>query len=166
MTTQTTGHFGNSQPYETLKPKGTVGRLCTAVVNLVTGDTVQAAGQGVIHVEQKGYMTSATSASYTVTKADLTNGLELTADHGGAGTTTITFPDGAQLLAMFPDMKFGDRLTVPFLITANEDGTIAVAGADDIWCDNTAITAGDKRTSIFTLQLADDGGLISRLWCV
>lgn len=122
MSTQTTGHFGNTTPFETMQPKGSVGRVSTTVVNQSTGDAVDG-NPGVLFAHQKGVPVEiAGAASITLPSRMITDDAILTC--ADVASIDLDLPSVAAVLAAFPDLKFGDRFEFMIFVD-NETGSTA-----------------------------------------
>ena len=105
---QTTGHRGNVTAFDTLEPKGSVGRISTTVVNQSTGDCV-VGNPGVALALQRGSPEErADAASHTLPATVIHNDVSIISNSEAA--VTLTMPSVAAVKALFPDLKYGDRL--------------------------------------------------------
>lgn len=119
MSTQTTGHRGNVTPFETMEPKGSVGRVATTVVNQSTGDAVEG-NPGVAFALQRGVPEERTDAASHALPATVIHN-DCTIDSSSEAAVTLTMPTLAAVQALFPDLKFGDRLRFTVLVSAAEN---------------------------------------------
>jgi hypothetical protein len=132
MSTQTTGHFGNTTPFETLQPKGSVGRVSTTVVNQSTGDAVLG-NPAVVFAHQKGVSYALADAAIVVLAARAITD-DVLIDVDGESAITVTLPALASVQALAPDLKFGDKFSFEiFAISDGQASTITLAaGAGNV----------------------------------
>lgn len=116
----TTGHAGNITPYDTMQPKGSVGRTCVTLIDQKTGDAIVGQTAGSVHTYQQGYaLTLTPGAAVAVPASVISNDAHLVI--GANAAVTLTLPSLAQVLAAYPDLKYGDRFM--FMITFDGTGT-------------------------------------------
>lgn len=113
---ETTGHFGNTTPFETMQPKGSVGRISTTVVNQATGDAV-AGRPGVALALQRGVPEEREDAAAHALPATVIHN-DVSIISSSEATVTLTMPTLGAVQALFPDLKYGDRLRFTVYVSA------------------------------------------------
>jgi hypothetical protein len=136
----TTGHAGNITPYETMQPKGSVGRVSVTITDQKTGDAIVGKTEGGVHVYQQGYAVELTPGAVVgVSAAALSNDAHLAT--GANSDVSLRLPSLLNVKSVYPDLKYGDRFM--FMITFDSasattitvgdnggDETVAYAGAE------------------------------------
>lgn len=141
--TPTTGHFGNSTAFEVLKPKGSVGRISTTLIDQNTGDNFEGA-VAVGFAVQKGDIVGIAGAANVALSAEA-----LASDAGivlgGTATMSVDMPTRAALLAKFPDLKYGDRVSFLIFLDNVNDGPEDASPVDAV----VTFVANDATSSMY-----------------
>lgn len=137
----TTGHAGNITPYETMQPKGSVGRVSVTITDQKTGDAVAGKTEGGIHVYQQGYAVVLTpGATVAVGASALSNDAHLVT--GANAAVALNLPSLASVKSVYPDLKYGDRFM--FMITFDSAALATEITVGDDGGDETVVFAGPK----------------------
>lgn len=136
----TTGHAGNITPYETMQPKGSVGRVSVTITDQKTGDAIAGKTEGGIHVYQQGYAVELTpGATVVVTSSALSNDAHLAT--GANAAVALQLPSLLNVKSVYHDLKYGDRFMFMITFDSASDTEITVT---DNGGDETVVYAGGK----------------------
>lgn len=134
----TTGHAGNVTPYETMQPKGPVGRISVTITDQKTGDALPGKTEGGIHCYQQGYAVELTpGATVAVDARALSNDAHLAT--GANAAVSLELPSLLNVRTVYPDIKYGDRFM--FMITFDSASATEITVGEN-GGDETVVFAG------------------------
>ena len=141
--TPTTGHFGNSTAFEVMKPKGSMGRISTCLIDQNTGDTIEGSVAVGFALQKGDVVAFAGAANVGLTSECVASDAGITL--GGTTTMAVDMPTRAAILAKFPDLKYGDRVSFHIFLDNVSDGPGETSPADAV----VTFVANDSTSTIF-----------------
>jgi len=141
--TPTTGHFGNSTAFEVMKPKGSVGRISTCLIDQNTGDNFDGSVAVGFAVQKGDIVGLAGAANVALTAECLASDTGILL--GGTATMAVDMPTRAAILAKFPDLKYGDRVSFLIFLDNVNDGPGETSPVDAV----VTLVANDSTSSIY-----------------
>lgn len=141
--TPSTGHYGNSTAFEVLKPKGSVGRISTTLINQNTGDNFEGAVAVGFAIQKGDIVGLAGAANVALTGECLSSDVGIVL--GGTATMNVDMPTRGALLAKFPDLKYGDRVSFTIFLDNVTDGPGETSPVDAV----VTFVANDSTSTMF-----------------